>query len=282
MSLSQENLYEAAETSVAAIRKVSDWTPEVGIVLGTGLGGLVNEIDIVAEITYEKIPHFPPPTVLSHEGRLLLGSIGGRKVVAMQGRFHLYEGYSSVQVTFPVRVMKLLGAQELFLSNACGGIDPTLSEQDLMVISDHVHFQGENPLIGKNDERFGPRFVDLLHCYDPELRKQAKAIAREEGIRLAEGIYGCVTGPNLESRAEYRMLKWADATVVGMSTVPEVLVARHMGMKVFACSVVTDMCLPDNLAVADIQHIIANAEAAEPKLTVLMKRLIAGQVATSD
>jgi purine-nucleoside phosphorylase len=277
MALSQETLYDCAQESLQAIRRLTDWIPEVGIVLGTGLGGLVAEIDVIAEIPYEKIPHFPPPTVLSHEGRLIFGHLGKRRVVAMQGRFHLYEGYTPLQVTFPIRVLHLLGAKQLFLSNACGGMNPRFRERDLMIISDHIHLQGANPLVGWNDERFGPRFVDLLDTYDPDLRKRAATIAREEGIPLQEGIYSCVAGPNLESRAEYRMLRWTGADVVGMSTVPEVLVARHMSMKVFACSVVTDLCLPDALEVADISKIIAHAEAAEPRLTRLMARLIREQ-----
>lgn len=274
MALSQETLYDSAQECLEAIRRQTDFTPEVGIVLGTGLGGLVGEIDLVAEIPYQDLPHFPAPTVISHEGRLLFGTLGGRKVAAMQGRFHLYEGYDALQVTFPIRVLKLLGADELYLSNACGGMTPTFQERDLMMIADHVHLQGENPLVGSNDERFGPRFVDLLHAYDPGLRKRARRIAQEEGIPLQEGVYSCVTGPNLESRAEYRMLRWTGADVVGMSTVPEVLVARHMGMKVFACSVITDLCFPDALEVADISRILANAAEAEPRLTRLMSRLI--------
>ena len=275
MALTPETLYDQAQESLAAIRAKTDFEPEVGIVLGTGLGGLVEAIEVVEEIPYSEIPHVPPPTVLSHEGRMLLGTLGGRKVAALQGRFHLYEGYTPLQVTFPVRLLKLLGAGQLFLSNACGGMNPQYKERDLMLIADHVHLQGENPLIGHNDDRFGPRFVDLLDCYSPRLRKQAKQIAREEKIHLNEGVYSCVTGPNLETRAEYRMLRWTDADVVGMSTVPEVLVARHMGMEVFACSVVTDLCFPEALEVAEISKIIANAEAAEPALTKLMSRLIA-------
>lgn len=275
MDLTPETLYECAQESLAAIRKRTDMVPEVGVVLGTGLGGLGKEITPECVIPYQEIPHFPPPTVLSHEGQLIVGRLGDRRVVAMQGRFHLYEGYSALQVTFPVRVMKLLGASSLFLSNACGGMNPMFAERDLMMIADHIHLQGQNPLIGFNDERFGPRFVDLLDAYDPELRRRAHRIALEEGIRLHEGIYVAVAGPNLESRAEYRMLRGTGADVVGMSTVPEVLVARHMGMPVFACSVVTDMCFPEALEVAEIGRIIANAEAAEPGLTKLMSRLIA-------
>lgn len=275
MPLSPEKLYECSDETLAAIRRRTDFEAEVGIVLGTGLGGLVEKIAIEEEIPYEDLPHFPPPTVLSHEGRLILGAIGGRKVAALQGRFHLYEGYDARQVTFPIRVLKRLGAGQLFLSNACGGMNPQYRERDLMVVADHVHLQGENPLIGANDERFGPRFVDLLDAYSPRLRAAAKRIAREEKMRLNEGVYACVAGPNLETRAEYRMLRWCGADVVGMSTVPEVLVARHMGMEVFACSVITDLCFPEALEVADIGKIIANAEVAEPGLTRLMERLVA-------
>lgn len=277
MGLSQAQVFDAASAATAAIRRIlGDFVPEAAIVLGTGLGGLAKRIELVHSIPYEAIPHFPLSTVESHAGRLLVGTLGGRRVVAMQGRFHLYEGYDPIEVTFPIRVLKLLGATELYLSNACGGMNPMYQAKDLMMIADHIHLQGVNPLIGPNDERFGPRFVDLLHAYDPGLRARAGAIARDEGFVLHEGIYVCVAGPNLESRAEYRMLRAMGADVVGMSTVPEVIVARHMGMKVFAVSVVTDMCLPDALEVADIAHIIANANQAEPKLTRLLERLVAG------
>ncbi len=274
MTLTPENLHESTEAAVASIREASRLVPEAAIILGTGLGGLAARIEVETSIDYDRIPHFPVSTVESHHGRLILGRLGGRPVVAMQGRFHLYEGYRAIEVAFPVRVMQRLGARELYVSNACGGMNPQYAERDLMMIADHLHFQGRNPLRGRNDERFGPRFVDLLDAYDPGLRARARTIAREEGIPLQEGIYSCVTGPNLETRAEYRMLRWAGADVVGMSTVPEVLAARHMGMKVFACSVVTDMCFPEALAVADISRIIANAMEAEPRLTRLLERLI--------
>lgn len=274
MTLTPENLHESAAQTVAAIRARSSLVPEAAIILGTGLGGLAAKIEIEQAIEYDALPHFPVSTVESHHGRLLLGTLGGRPVVAMQGRFHLYEGYRAIEVAFPVRVMHMLGARELYVSNACGGMNPTFHERDLMMIADHVHLQGRNPLRGSNDERFGARFVDLLDAYDPGLRARARTIARDEGIRLREGIYAAVTGPNLETRAEYRMLRFTGADVVGMSTVPEVLAARHMGMKVFAASVVTDMCFPEALAVADIGKIIANAMEAEPRLTLLLERLI--------
>lgn len=275
MALTQETLWDAAQEALAAIREVTQASPGAAIVLGTGLGGLVGELEVATEIPYEEIPHFPLSTVESHTGKLIFGTLGGAEVVAMQGRFHLYEGYSPIEATFPIRVMKLLGAETLYVSNACGGMNPMYRECDLMMIGDHIHLQGSNPLVGSNDERWGPRFVDMLDAYDPELRARAKEIAREEGFRLQEGTYVCVAGPNLETRAEYRMLRWSGADVVGMSTVPEVIVARHMGMRVFACSVVTDMCHPEALEVAELEHIIANAGKAEPQLTKLLARLVA-------
>lgn len=278
MELTDTNLAQALQTCLDAIRAKTDFVAEAGIVLGTGLGGLAQEIDVVESIPYEEIPFFPPPTVLSHEGHLLLGSLGGRPVAALQGRFHRYEGYSPLEITFPIRVLHALGAQELYLSNASGGMNPSYRERDLMMLADHINMQGLSPLVGANDESLGPRFVDLLHCYDPALRKRAREIAQEEGIPLHQGIYVCVAGPNLETKAEYRMLRRMGADVVGMSTVPEVIVARHEGMRVFAASVITDMCLPDALEVAEISKILAHAGAAEPSLTALMKRLISERV----
>lgn len=247
---------------------------EIGIVLGTGLGGLATEIKVEKEMSYNFIPHFPTSTVESHFGKLIFGTMGGKKVVAMQGRFHYYEGYSLQQITFPIRVMKLLGVKALFISNAAGGINLSYKRGDLMILDDHINLQPENPLIGRNVEEFGPRFPDMSRPYDPELIRMAQAFAKEENIRAHTGVYVAVTGPNLETRAEYRFLRMAGADVVGMSTVPEVIVANHMGLKTFAISVVTDECDPDNLRPINVEEIIATAKESEPLLTRILSRMI--------
>jgi purine-nucleoside phosphorylase len=267
------SLFDRVQQAVTAVNRRSTLRPEIAIVLGTGLGGLAAEIDVVAVIPYEDIPGFPLSTVESHAGRLLLGQLGGRPVVAMQGRFHRYEGYDLGSVTFPVRVMHALGAQFLFVSNACGGMNPLWAPGDLVLLSDHINLLGENPLAGHNDERFGPRFPDMSAPYDPELRAVARTSALELGITLREGVYVAVAGPNLETRAEYRMLRMMGADVVGMSTVPEVIVAAHSGMRTVGISIITDQCLPDALEPADIGRIIATASQAEPSLTRLIVRL---------
>ncbi|MSR07528.1 MAG: purine-nucleoside phosphorylase [Gemmatimonadetes bacterium] len=264
----------AVARAVDAIRREHAAAPDVAIILGTGLGGLAKEISVAASIGYEKIPGFPLSTVESHAGRLLLGTLSGKNVVAMQGRFHLYEGYSPQQVTFPVRVMRALGAKTLFVSNACGGMHPLWAPGDLMLISDHINLLGANPLVGANDEQMGPRFPDMSAAYDPGLRDLARETAREQKIVLREGVYVAVTGPNLETAAEYRMLRAIGADVVGMSTVPEVIVAVHGGMRVLGVSIITDACLPDALEPADITKIIATAEKAEPNLTRLMRGVL--------
>lgn len=256
------------------VRGRCSFTPEIGIVLGTGLGGLVKEITAEAVIPYEEIPGFPLSTVESHAGRLILGTLRGRRVVAMQGRFHRYEGYTLQEVTFPVRVMKALGAGTLVVTNVSGGMNPFWAPGDLVLIADHINLLGDNPLIGRNDERLGPRFPDMSDPYDRDLRAVARRLALEQGVPLREGVYVSVPGPNLETRAEYRMLRAMGADIVGMSTVPEVIVAVHQGMKVAGLSIITDQCLPDALEPANIEHIIAIATAAEPKLT----RLVAGLV----
>jgi purine-nucleoside phosphorylase len=248
--------------------------PEVAIVLGTGLGGLAREIAVEAEIPYGDIPGFPLSTVEAHAGKLLAGRLAGRPVMAMQGRFHRYEGYDLQQVTFPVRVLHALGARTLVVSNACGGMNPLWGPGDLMLLSDHINLLGDNPLTGPNDDRLGPRFPDMSAPYDPELRALARAAALELGIVLREGVYVAVPGPNLETRAEYRMLRAIGADVVGMSTVPEVIVAVHQGMRVVGVSIITDQCLPDALEPADIGRIIATASRAEPKLTRLVTTLL--------
>ncbi|HEX2249404.1 MAG TPA: purine-nucleoside phosphorylase [Gemmatimonadales bacterium] len=267
-------LYDRIEAAAAVVRKAAPAVPEIGIILGTGLGGLANEIAVDASVPYEQIPGFPLSTVESHAGRLLIGRLGRRDVIAMQGRFHRYEGYSLAEVTFPVRVMRALGARVLVVSNACGGMHPLWNPGDLVLLSDHINLLGDNPLIGYNDERLGPRFPDMSAPYDPELRALARTVARELGIALREGVYVAVPGPNLETRAEYRMLRGMGADVVGMSTVPEVIVATHSGMRTVGLSIITDQCLPDALEPTDITRIIETARRAEPSLT----RLIAGLV----
>jgi purine-nucleoside phosphorylase len=258
---------ERINAAVQAIRHRFGETPSAAIVLGTGLGGLAERIRARAVIEYSDIPGFPLSTVESHAGRLLCGTLAGRTVVAMQGRFHRYEGYSLQQVTFPVRVLRALGAETLVVSNACGGMNPLWAAGDLMLIADHINLLGDNPLIGPNDESLGPRFPDMSEPYDRGLRDLARHVAAEKGITLREGVYVAVTGPNLETRAEYRFLRAMGADVVGMSTVPEVIVARHGGMRVLGVSIITDQCLPDALAEASVEQIIAVARRAEPHLT---------------
>jgi purine-nucleoside phosphorylase len=267
-------LFDRIQEAAAVVRGRSRLEPDVGIILGTGLGGLADEIAVDASIPYEALPGFPLSTVESHAGRLLLGRMGKRPVVAMQGRFHRYEGYGLAEVTFPVRVMRALGARTLVVSNACGGMNPLWGPGDLVLLSDHINLLGDNPLIGSNDDRLGSRFPDMSDPYDAELRTLTRTLAAELGIRLREGVYVAVPGPNLETRAEYRMLRGMGADVVGMSTVPEVIVAAHAGMRTVGISIITDQCLPDALEPANIDRIIDTAKRAEPSLT----RLIAGLV----
>jgi len=248
--------------------------PEVAIILGTGLGGLGREIALEAEVPYADIPGFPLSTVESHAGRLLCGTLGGRTVVAMAGRFHRYEGYDLRQVAFPVRVMRALGARVLVVSNACGGMHPLWRPGDLVLLADHINLLGDNPLVGPNDPDEGPRFPDMSAPYDPALGELARAVALEHGITLREGVYAAVGGPNLETRAEYRMLRHFGADVVGMSTVPEVIVAVHGGMRVLGVSIVTDLGLPDALEPADIARIIRTAAEAEPRLTTVIRGVV--------
>jgi len=247
---------------------------ELALILGTGLGGLASAIDVQARVPYAAIPGFPLSTVESHAGRLLLGRLGGRPVVAMEGRFHRYEGYSLEDVAFPVRVMHALGAKVLLVSNACGGMDPHWQAGDLVLISDHLNLLGGNPLVGPNDESLGPRFPDMSTAYDHGLRGFARETAAAYGLVLREGIYAAVAGPCLESPAEYRMLRTMGADAVGMSTVPEVIVARHEGLRVVGISVVTDMCLPDSLEPVALERILAVARAAEPALARLVTGLV--------
>ena len=267
-------LFDRVATAAGVIRKRTSVTPGVGIILGTGLGGLAEQIEVESSIPYEEIPGFPLSTVETHAGRLLLGRLGKCPVVAMQGRFHRYEGYGLAEVTFPVRVLHALGARTLVVSNACGGMNPLWAPGDLVLLSDHINLLGDNPLVGSNDDRLGPRFPDMSAPYDPALRALARAAALELGIVLREGVYVAVPGPSLETRAEYRMLRAMGADVVGMSTVPEVIVANHAGMRALGISIITDQCLPDALEPADISRIIATAGRAEPSLTRLIRALV--------
>jgi len=261
--------------SVAAIRGRTAAAPAIGIILGTGLGALAERIAVETSIPYGELPHFPLSTVESHSGRLLFGTLGGKPVMAMQGRFHRYEGYSLQQATFPVRVMRALGVETLVVSNACGGMNPLWAPGELMLMADHINLLGESPLTGPNDDALGPRFPDMSQPYDHALQRLAREVALEEKIPLRSGVYVAVPGPNLETRAEYRMLRAMGADVVGMSTVPEVIVARHGGMRVLGISIITDACLPDALEEADIATIIATAGRAEPNLTRLVEGVVA-------
>ena len=261
---------EQVERAADVVRSRFARPPNVAVILGTGLGGLASRVAVEASIDYADIPGFPLSTVESHAGRLLCGTLAGKTVVAMQGRFHRYEGYSLAQVTFPVRVLRALGARVLVVSNACGGMHPLWAPGDLMLIADHINLLGDNPLIGPNDDRLGPRFPDMSEPYDGRLRAIARAVALEQRITLHEGVYVAVPGPNLETRAEYRFLRAIGADVVGMSTVPEVIVAIHGGMRVLGISIITDQCLPDALEPASVEKIIAVASRAEPNLTALV------------
>ena len=261
--------------ATTAIRRVTSLEPQVGIILGTGLGQLSEEIRVETAVPYGGIPGFPIPTVESHAGRLLFGTLGGKPVVAMQGRFHRYEGYDLRQVTFPVRVLHALGAKVLIVSNACGGMHPLWPPGDLVLLTDHINLLGDNPLVGPNDAREGPRFPDMSAAYDAELRELARNAARELGIGLREGVYAAVPGPNLETPAEYRLLRAVGADVVGMSTVPEVIVAVQIGMRVLGVSIITDRCLPDALEPVALEQILAVAANAEPDLTRLISMVVA-------
>jgi purine-nucleoside phosphorylase len=269
------DLPQQIEEAVRTIRDRSDHRPAVGIILGTGLGALADRIEVEAAIPYDEIPHFPLSTVESHSGRLLLGTLAGTPVVAMQGRFHMYEGYSLREVTLPVRVMRALGVETLVATGASGGMNPLWAPGDIVLIDDHIDLLSGNPLIGPNHEELGPRFPDMSEPYDRQLQERAMALALDRGIPLRRGVYVAVTGPNLETRAEYRMLRMLGADVVGMSTVPEVIVAVHAGMRVLALSIITDACLPDALEPADVATIIATAQKAEPKLTELVEAAVA-------
>ncbi len=265
-----KNIKEAA----TYIKTQLNYTPATGIILGTGLGGLVKLMKIEKEISYDDIPHFPASTVESHHGKLLLGTLNGKKVVVMQGRFHYYEGYTLKQVTFPVRVMKLLGIKQLFVSNAAGGLNTDYKIADLMILTDHINLQPDNPLTGANYDELGPRFPDMSQPYSHSLLKKGLKIAKSMDCNVHQGVYAVVSGPNLETPAEYRYLRIIGADAVGMSTVPEVIVARHMGIPCFAVSVITDLCYPGAIEEVKIEKILAAAAKAEPFLTELMSKML--------
>jgi purine-nucleoside phosphorylase len=262
------------EESARFIEERIRFAPSIGIILGTGLGALVDEIEIDRVIPYEEIPHFPVSTVETHKGNLVLGHLAGRPVVVMQGRFHYYEGYDLKQVTFPVRVMKRLGAQVLLVSNAAGGMNRNMKRGDLMLITDHINLLGDNPLRGPNDPELGPRFPDMSSVYDRELRELALQIALENGIYLHQGVYVALSGPNLETPAEYRFLITIGADAVGMSTVPEVIVAKHAGMRVFGISCITDLAIDGVVEPVSFEEIVNAAKEAEPKMTLIIKELV--------
>jgi len=266
--------YDMIQEAKAAIRKECPLVPEIGIILGTGLGRLAERIEKTTIIPYEEIPHFPLSTVEQHAGKLIMGSLSGKNVMAMQGRFHFYEGYSLQQIVFPVRVMKSMGVKTLIVSNACGGINPLYPPGTIMVITDHINLLPGNPLVGPNDHRVGPRYPDMSEPYSKKLIELVSKVAMENHIRVEQGVYAAMSGPSLETRAEYRMLRLLGADAIGMSTVPEVIAAVHAGLQVLGLSVVTDACLPDALEPADIRKIIETANKAEPVLVTLIQKTL--------
>ena len=268
-------MYQSIQETVQYIKqRTSNFEPEIGIVLGTGLGGLVTEIEVEFSLMYSNIPNFPISTLEFHSGKLIFGTLNGKKVIAMQGRLHYYEGYSMQQITFPIRVMKALGIQWLFVSNAAGSLNPNFKKGDLMVINDHINLQPESPLRGRNDADMGPRFPDMSAPYNKSLIEKALEIAKANDITCHQGVYVSVTGPNLETRAEYKYLRIIGGDAVGMSTVPEVIVANHMSVPVFAISVLTDEGFPEELQPVSLEEIIETAKNAEPKMTHILSQLI--------
>lgn len=265
------------ETTESITRRIGDFSPEFGIILGTGLGKLVDEVDIQHQLMYANIPNFPISTVEFHTGKLIFGLLNGRRIVAMQGRLHYYEGYSMQKITFPVRVMKALGIRKLFVSNASGSLNPSIHKGDIAIIDDHINLLPDNPLRGPNDNRFGPRFPDMSHPYDPTMIRQGLEIAQQHGITAHRAVYVSTPGPNLETKAEYRYMRLIGGDIVGMSTVPEVIVANHMSLPVFALSVVTDEGFHEDLQPVSLAEIVEVAAAAEPKMTLILKELIALQ-----
>ncbi len=270
MTENRKRVLEAAEF----IKQIESEKVEIGIILGTGLGHLADNIEVITKINYKDIPHFPISTVESHEGNLLFGKLGGKRIVAMQGRFHYYEGYQIRQIALPVRVMRELGVKTLFISNACGSLNPYIKRCDLMIIDDHINLIGDNPLIGGYDSYFGPRFVDMSEPYNQELISLAEAISLKLNLKVHKGVYSAMSGPSLETRAEYRMLRTMGADVIGMSTIPECITARQMNMKVFAVSIITDECYPDALKPVTADEIIEAANIATPKLSELFTEMI--------
>ncbi len=268
------NILQRVNSTADFIRSQIKESPDYGIILGTGLGGLVKEIEVSVSIAYDSIPNFPLSTVESHSGKLIFGKLSGKNIVAMQGRFHFYEGYSMEDIVLPVRVMKLLGIKKLFVSNACGGINPAFEKGDLCIINDHINLFPGNPLVGGNINELGPRFPDMSAPYDKKMIALANIICAEENIKTRNGVYAGVTGPMLETPAEYKFLRIIGADVVGMSTIPEIIAARHLSLPCFACSIVTDICYGE-IEPVTLVEIIAIANKAEPKLTTLFKRLIA-------
>jgi purine-nucleoside phosphorylase len=268
------DLVTRVDECVDAVRAHSPSEPRVGLVLGTGLGGLAELIDVESEIPYGELPGFPTTPTAAHAGRLVVGTLNGTAVVAMQGRFHRYEGHTLQDVGFPVRVLARLGVDTLIVTNVSGGLNPLWRLGELVLIDDHINLLGDSPLVGPNDESLGPRFPDMSEPYDRTLQRLAMEVALELGLRLARGVYVAVAGPQLETRAEYRMLRSLGADLVGMSTVPEVIVARHMGVRVLGLSIVTDLCLPDALRPVDVAEILAVAASAEPSLIRLVERVV--------
>jgi purine-nucleoside phosphorylase len=269
-----EEFRSKRDEAVNFIKRETSFQPEYLLILGTGLGQLADEIETEHILSYSDIPNFPVSTVEGHAGKLIFGKLGGKEVVAMQGRFHYYEGYTMQQIAFPVRVAKAIGAQSLFVSNACGGLNPNFSRGDIMLLTDHINFLGDNPLIGPNDDELGPRFPDMSEPYTERLLELAENVALENSIKMHQGVYLAVTGPMLETKAEYRYMRQLGADVVGMSTVPEVISAVHMGMDVLGISVITDECFPDALQAVDIEDVLAAAAMAEPKMTQVIIKVL--------
>jgi purine-nucleoside phosphorylase len=267
-------MWDKVQETVSFIKGIINFTPEYGVILGSGLGGFTDDIDVKFTLPYGEIPNFPVSTVEGHKGALVFGTIGTKKVVAMQGRFHFYEGYSMKEVTFPVRVMKYLGVEKLIVSNASGGVNPSYKVGSIVIIKDHINFMPEHPLRGKNDERFGPRFVNMSEPYSAKMIAKAKEIAQELNIEVYDGVYLGLQGPTFETLSEYRMVKILGADCVGMSTVPEVIVARHMELETFGVSIITDMGDEESILSVSHQEVLEAARKAEPNLRSLVKELI--------
>lgn len=265
---------DTIQQAAGIISQKAAFKPRIGIILGTGLGQLADEVQEATIIPYAELPGFPEPTVETHSGRLIIGKLQGVEVTVMQGRFHLYEGYTAQQIATPVRILAAAGIQKLFISNVSGGLNPDYEIGDIMLLNDHINLQPANPLIGPNDETLGPRFPDMLHAYDPDMLAHASSWAKGQGIRCHQGVYSAVMGPNLETVAEYKFLRWAGADAVGMSTVPEVITARHLGLPVFAASIITDLCVPGKIKPVSVPEIIAAAMEAQPKLSALFKEMV--------